>query len=84
MKCDCCGQDIKIGQIQLTRREKRMYNWGGPDDNVNIIKAQCVKAAAYYFGISDWTSEWDTSLTVDENIANFEKQTNPTMREMIL
>lgn len=80
--CHCCGQKIKIGQKQLTRSEKARFDWGGPNDDVNIIKAQCIKAAAEYYGISDWTAKWDPTLTVDENIALMREEGNPTMREM--
>lgn len=81
--CPCCGQKLKIGQVQLTEREKAMFNWGGPDDDVNIIKAQCVKAAAEYYGVSDWTSKWDTTLSVSENIERMRKEgSGITMREM--
>lgn len=81
--CPHCGQRIPIGQARLTREEKRRFNWGGPDDDINIIKAQCIKAAAQYYGIEDWTAIWDSSLSVDENIALMRRHgNNPTMREL--
>lgn len=81
--CPYCGHRVKIGQSQLTRQEKSMFNWGGPDADINIIKAQCIKAAAQYYGVEDWTAHWDTTLSVDENITLMRQQgDSPTMREL--
>ena len=81
--CPCCEQPVKIGQLQLTNDEKRRFNWAGPNGSPNIIEAQCVKAAAYHYGIGDWTAFWDTEISVSENIENMRRQGNaPTMREL--
>lgn len=62
-----------IGQARLTEEEKRRLPLGGPDDKVNIIHAQCIKAAAIKFGITDWIAKWDFDLRYDEVIGEFEK-----------
>lgn len=81
--CPHCGQRIKIGQSQLSRGEKQRFDWGGPTDEVNIIRAQVVKAAAQYYGIEDWAAQWDPTLTPDENVALLRQRgTEPTMREL--
>jgi hypothetical protein len=38
------------------------------DDELTLIEWQCVKAAAVYYEVTDWTSKVDTSLTYEENI----------------
>lgn len=82
--CPHCGQRIRIGQKQLTEAEKAQFNWSGdPNGSPNIIEAQCIKAAAEHYGISDWKAQWDTSLSVSENIDNMRRQgDSPTMREI--
>lgn len=66
--CDHCGQAIKFGQLPLTESEKARFNWTGhPNGSPNIIEAQCVKAIAEYYGVTDWYAHWDPTLTVDEN-----------------
>lgn len=68
MMCDHCGQAIKFGQSSLTRAEKARFNWSGdPKGSPNIIEAQCVKAIAQYYGVRDWTTHWDPTLSVGEN-----------------
>lgn len=69
--------------MPLTDGEKSRYQWGGPHESPNIIEAQCVKAAAEYFGVRDWMAEWDPELTVDENIELMARRgSTPTMREL--
>lgn len=62
-----------IGQARLTDAEKRRLPLGGPDDKVNIIHAQCIKAAAINYSITDWIAKWDFDLRYDEVIGEFEK-----------
>lgn len=67
--CKCCGQSIPIGQEFLTDDEKRRLPIGNQHDNDStLIEWQCVKAAAMYYSVTDWTSRVDTSLTYEENI----------------
>lgn len=85
--CPHCGQRIKLGQSPLTTEEKKRYDWGGPNDKVNIVKARSVKAAAEYYGVVDWMTYWDTDLSVSENIDIMCKHGTadiggPTLREM--
>lgn len=61
------SKPLKIGQEPLTEYEKSRYNWGGAYERPNIIEAQCVKAMAKFFGVSDWMAHWDSALSVDEN-----------------
>ena len=82
MICNCCDQRIKIGQAQLTEAEKRRYDWGGPNDDANIIKAQCVKAAAVYYDVPEWMDYWDPTLSIGENIELMRQQDSQTMREI--
>lgn len=58
---------VKIGQIQLTPEEKSRYNWRPSGSRPNIIEAQCVKGIAHYFGVTDWMSIWDSTLSINEN-----------------
>lgn len=81
--CDHCDQKIRFGQTQLTRSEKQRYQWAGPNGSPNIIEAQCVKAAAEYFGVVEWMDYWDPSLSVDENIEIMRTEGDGmTMREI--
>lgn len=82
MWCDCCGQRIRFGQSRLTATEKAQFNWGGAEDDVNIIKAQCIKAIADYYEIRNWTDEWDPQLSIRENAAEFQKMSEPEMRQI--
>jgi hypothetical protein len=38
------------------------------DDKPTLIEWQVVKAAAKYYGVTDWTAKVDTSLTYEENV----------------
>lgn len=81
--CPHCDQTIKMGQARLSRAEKTRFDWGSRDGyNPNIIEAQCVKAAAIYYGIEDWTAVWDPTLSIEENKDNMRQLGNsPAMRE---
>ena len=88
--CHCCGQEIKVGQAELTDKEKRRVNWAGPPENgrPNIIEAKRIKALAIYYGVNDWMAHWDTSLSPSENEEIFRKistnpaQGGPTMKDI--
>lgn len=88
--CPHCNQPIKIGQAELTEAEKRKVDWAGPPENgrPNIIEAQRIKALAQYYGIEDWMTHWDETLSPEENAEIFRrKSTNPevegpTMKEL--
>ena len=85
MHCHHCGRSLKIGQEQLTEREKRRFDWSGdPHGSPNIIEAQCVKAAATHFQVEDWIAYWDPELSVDENIEIMAKEGSrgPTMKDL--
>lgn len=89
-ECHCCGQSIKVGQLELTEREKRKVDWAGPPQNgrPNIIEAKRIKALAVYYEIEDWMSLWDETLSPDENEEIFRKHSmaeetrGPTMKEV--
>jgi len=67
--CPHCGQSIKIGQARLTDEEIRRLPIGNQnDDDPTLIEWQCVKGAAVYYDVTDWTAKVDTSLTYSENI----------------
>lgn len=67
--CPCCGQSIPLGQARLTDDEIRHLPMGNQnDDELTLIEWQCVKAAAMYYEVTDWTSKVDTSLSYGENI----------------
>lgn len=53
---------------------------GGPNDRVNIIKAQCIKAIADYYNIEDWIAIWDPTLSRRENAVLFKHNAEPDMR----
>lgn len=38
------------------------------DDNLTLLQWKTVKGAAIYYGVSDWVSKVDTTLSLDENI----------------
>lgn len=88
--CHCCGQEIKVGQVELTESEKARVNWAAPPQNgrPNIIEAKRIKALAAYYEVSDWMSLWDKSLSPGENEEIFRKHSTaeetrgPTMKEI--
>lgn len=77
----------KLGQARLTDQEIARLPMGNQHTNWNVVRWQCVKAAALEYGVLDWTSKVDTSLTYEENIALMENRATqnggPTMRQMI-
>lgn len=88
-KCHCCGQPIKVGQVELTDREKRKVDWAGPPEKgrPNIIEAKRIKALAAYYEISDWLNIWHKTLSPEENEEIFRRNSTaegsgPTMKEI--
>lgn len=88
--CHCCNQEIKVGQAELTDKEKRSVNWAGPPENgrPNIIETKRIKALAEYYGIENWMAHWDRTLSPSENEEIFRKESmngvqgGPTMKEV--
>lgn len=88
--CNHCGQEIKVGQVELTEDEKRRVDWAGPPDKgrPNIIEAKRIKALAEYYGVPNWMQHWDRSLSPEENeeifrqVSTDPKRGGPTMREL--
>jgi hypothetical protein len=72
--CPHCDQKLKIGQAPLSSYERRRLPLGNQhDDDLTLIEWQVVKAAAQYFGVTDWTSKVDTSLSYRENVKRMER-----------
>lgn len=75
-----------IGQARLNEHEISRLPMGNQHTQWNTIRWQCVKAAAIYYGVTDWTSKVDSSLTYEENITLMSKyatqNTDTTVREM--
>lgn len=88
--CPHCSQSIKVGQSELTDVEKAQIDWAGPPENgrPNIIEAKHIKAIAEYYGVDDWLSHWDKTLSPEENEEIFRKLSTerdsegPTMQEI--
>lgn len=81
--CHHCGQNIKIGQAELTDREKSKVNWAGPPQNgrPNIIEAKRIKAIAQYYDVDDWIAHWDQTLSPGENEEIFQNvSTDPNVQ----
>lgn len=87
IECPCCGGSLNIGQAELTEEEKSRVDWAGPPQNgrPNIIEAQVIKAIAQYYGVEDWMSYWDKTLSPSENAEIFRKKGSegrPSMNEV--
>lgn len=82
------GRDDEIPpQAQLTDHEiSRLPIGNQHTDRLSIIEWQCVKGAAVYYGVRDWTSKADATLTAEENVSLMERygsrNTETTMRHM--
>jgi len=58
-----------IGQARLTSHEaSRLPTGNQHSDSLTVIEWQCVKAAAIYYNVPDWTAKVDSSLSHEENI----------------
>lgn len=68
------------GQARLSQHEIARLPIGNQyTDDLSIIEWRCVKAAAIELGITDWTAKADSTLTYEENIAEFEDQQNAVL-----
>lgn len=58
-----------LGQARLSEHEMGRFRLGNQyTDRLTLIELQCIKAAAMYYEVSDWTSKVDRTLTYEENI----------------
>jgi len=61
-----------LGQASLSDHEKRRLPLGNQNTSIrkkSICKWRCVKAAAVYYEVTDWTAKVDSKLTYQENIS---------------
>ena len=77
----------KIGQAHLTTYEvNRLPTGNQHSDTPTVVQWQVVKGAAIHYGVRDWTSRVDSTLTYDENVALMErygtKNNESTVRDM--
>lgn len=81
--CPECGQLVGYGQRRLSDAEIERLPIGNQNtDTPTLIEWQAVKGAADYFGVTDWVSRVDTSLSYPENIDIMRREgTAQTMRE---
>lgn len=73
-------------QVPITQHEQerlKTTNQHG-SQGLTIIEWQCVKGAASMYGVSDWTSKVDPTLTKEENISLMEERAGEgkTLRRM--
>lgn len=67
--CPHCHREIRFDQPPLNDHEKERLPFGNQyTQNLTNIEWRTVKGAAIYYGVSDWTSKVDTSLTMSENV----------------
>lgn len=71
MHCHHCKQELPLGQAELTYREIQNLPM---TDGWDVIKWQCVKGAAVYYEVNDWTQKVDRTLTYEENIELMSKE----------
>lgn len=57
-------RDDSIGQSEFTESERDRIDFSG---DMNVLRAQSIKALAERHNVSDWTSHLDETLTVDEH-----------------
>ena len=61
-------------QALLTERETARLPIGNQHtDDLSIIEWQCVKGAAQFYGVADWLSIADSTLTCGENVGLMER-----------
>lgn len=77
----CTGQS-KLEPHELDRLEIGNQH----TDDLSVISWQCCKAAAVRYGVPDWTSIADSTLTREENIGLMERHATrnggPSMKEI--
>ena len=60
-------------QLPVTDHELKRIRVGNQHSSwPTIIEWQCIKGAAMYYGVSDWTSVADSTLTKGENVTLME------------
>ena len=74
-------------QAELTDHEISRLSIGNQHTNrLSIVEWQCVKGAALFYGVRDWTAKVDSTLTAEENISLMERHGSrhktTTMREL--
>jgi len=63
-----------FGQAPLSPHEiSRLKTGNQHSDELTVIEWRVVKGAACYYGVRDWTSKVDGTLTMDENVGLMEK-----------
>lgn len=88
--CPHCHQEMPIGQSDLTEAEvSRLPTGNQNSEKPSVIEWKAVKGAADFYGVRDWTSKVDGSLSYEENIelmrrvgTNFESAGGQTMKEL--
>lgn len=75
-------------QAELSQSETARLPIGNQHTNdLSIIEWQCVKGAAQYYGVADWVSIADSTLTCGENVGLMERhgsQNNETsLRKLV-
>lgn len=74
-------------QLRLSDAEKQRLPFGNQHtDDLTLLQWRTVKAAALRYGVPDWTSIADATLTLDENVELMRqsgtKNGGPTLREL--
>lgn len=74
-------------QLHLNRHELGRLELGNQHTKWNVIRWQAVKGEAARYGVTDWTSKIDSSLSYRENLALMRKLSTtarggPTLREL--
>lgn len=65
--------DDTLPQLELSEHEiSRLPIGNQHSSDLSIIDWQCVKGAASYYGVQDWTSKVDSTLTKQENVSLME------------
>jgi hypothetical protein len=75
----------KIGQATLTKREvsrAKTVNQHSNENGHTVIQLQAIKGAAIKYGVRDWLSHVDSTLSVKENIDIMRQKGEPTTKEM--
>lgn len=66
--CPHCGQEIPVGQMELTESEVKALPTGNQNsDDLSVIEWQHIKALADFYNVRDWTNKVDCSLSYEEN-----------------
>lgn len=67
-------EDRSFGQARLSSHEiSRLKTGNQHSSELTVIDWQVVKAAAIHYGVRDWTSKVDGTLTASENVGLMEE-----------